>query len=39
MTTKTAKKEIHYRCKKCGVYVRLIGNETDREIVKKERQK
>ena len=57
------KKEIHYRCKKCGdeiywntrkkmimrkcvalgvdgceFYVRLIGNEADREEIKKERE-
>ena len=65
MPTKTeAKKEIHYRCKKCGdeiywnthkkmimckcgalgvdgreFYVRLIGNEADREEIKKVREK
>ena len=61
---KETKKEIHYRCKKCGdeiywnthksmtyckcgalgvdgceFYVRLIGNEADREEIKKVREK
>jgi len=44
MTTKTKiKKEVYWRCKKCGAlgvdgcefYARLIGNEKDREEVKK----
>ena len=33
------KKRLEYSRKRCGVYVRLIGNEADREIVKKERER
>jgi len=56
MPTETAKKEIHYGCKKCGnkdefhacpvvsakhstTGVRLIGDEADREEIKKVREK
>ncbi len=63
MSTKTDKKEIHFKCKKCGdeiywnthkkmvmckcgalgvdgceYYVRTIGNEADREIIRKEHE-